>query len=107
MITLPATIPGLLRRGCTVVGFSNRGVVLWLYDDDRAVVAWFTGGTDWRCPTAALHLDLRDPLTQSAVWLWLEAHDDAQAAFAGYDGDPRTPEGLRDVVLSLVGDVDP
>jgi len=100
--TLPATIPGLLRRGCTVVGFGDRGVVVSVYDDGRAAVSWSGGDTDWRCPTAALRLDLTDPLTQPAVWLWLEQHDGAQAAIAEYDGDPRTPEGLRDVVLSLV-----
>lgn len=101
MTTLSATIPGLLRCGCSVVGHGDAGVVLRVVGD-RAYVSWDEELPAWYGPINALDLDLRDPLTQSAVWLWLERHDGAQAAIAEYDGDPRTPEGLRAVVLSLV-----
>ena len=83
-LTLPGSIPGLLRRGSPVTQGARSGVVVHLWEADMASVAWappHDAASDCCWAVDRLALDLTDATGRThATWWWRRVrHDDVPA----------------------------
>jgi hypothetical protein len=86
-LTLPGTIPGLLRRCSPVTdaGGVTRGLIYAMPGYYRAYPDWW--GVNWNyllqpCDATRLHLDLTDPTGRAHAAWWLNDHDEDTLAQA-------------------------
>jgi hypothetical protein len=112
-ITLPGTIPGLLRRCSPVTDAEGvaRGLIYAMPGHYRAYPDWW--GVNWNyllqpCDATRLYLDLSDPTgrAHAAWWLWRQDIDTVESAIATVFGSNIDYAAWLDEVASGADDSD-